>query len=93
MRIRARHVHAVETLIDNVVGLAINFAISLFVFNHILGQDISLSENGVVSVVMFIIAYIRKYTLRRWSSNLIGRIYEDRKAQEDAELQKQAGKD
>jgi hypothetical protein len=90
MRIRARHIHALEALLDNFVGLAINFFLIFLVYNWWLGHEISVSDNLLGSIVFFIVAWIRKYTLRRWSSNLIGRIYARRKAQEDAELQEQA---
>ena len=91
MRIRARHIHAAETLFDNIVGLAINFVLVLVVYNWWLGNNISLSDNVVGSVVFFLVAWARKYTIRRWSNNIIQRVYDKRKAQEDAELQEQAG--
>lgn len=91
MRLRARHIHALEALTDNIIGWLINFGLVFVVYNWWLGQDISVSENIVGSSVFFVVAWIRKYTLRRWSSNTIQKIYDNRKAQEDAELQEQAG--
>jgi hypothetical protein len=76
MRVRARHIHHIEALTDNVIGLAINFTLTLLVFNLWLGHHITMSDNALGSIVFFIVAYIRKYTLRRWFSDWIGRIYE-----------------
>ena len=78
MRLRARHVHAAETFFDNVVGLAINFGLVFVVYNWMLGQDISVGENLVGSTVFFFVAWARKYTIRRWSSNLIQRIFAEK---------------
>jgi len=91
MRLRARHIHALEAFTDNMVGWLINFGLVFLVYNMWLGQDISMSENIIGSSVFFVVAWIRKYTLRRWSSNFIQRMYDKRKAQDDAELQEQTG--
>lgn len=92
MRIRARHVHAFEGFLDNVIGLAINFAAVLLIYNGMFGHNIQLSENVVGGFIMFWIAWVRKYTIRRWANRYIEKLYAEYKAQEDAEkLQKQAG--
>lgn len=93
MRLRARHVHAAETFFDNVVGYLMNVFLVIVVYNWIFGYDISLSDNVLGGVIFFLIAWARKYTIRRWSNNFIKKLYEKYKAQEDAEkLQKQTGK-
>jgi uncharacterized protein YacL len=79
MRIRARHIHAIETLVDNVLGLVINFWVSQLFLVHVLNIPFTYTQNAALSAVMFVIAYIRKYTLRRYSSGLIQKIYEGRK--------------
>ena len=75
MRMRARYIHHIEALVDNTLGLVINFTLTLLIFNVWMGHDISYSDNAWASVVFFIVAYVRKYTLRRWFSDWIGRVY------------------
>ena len=60
------------------VGLVWLFYVAL------LGHDITMSENLGVGVAMFIIAWARKYTIRRWSNQFIGDLYKRYKAEEDA---------
>jgi len=93
MRIRARYIHHVEVATDILVGFAINYGLIFVVYNWMLGHDISYSDNFLGGLVFMAVAYARKYTIRRWFSNWIGRIYAEQKAQEDAEqLQEQTGK-
>lgn len=75
MRLRARHVHAIEALVDNIAGYLINIAMTALVFNWWLGYNVSLTDNLAAGVAFFVIAYIRKYTLRRWFSGVIQRLY------------------
>jgi len=84
MKLRARHIHAIESLVDNIVGLGINMVLTQLIFNVWLGQDVSFHQNVQASCVFFVFSYIRKYTLRRWSSNYIQKIYEKRKLEEAA---------
>jgi hypothetical protein len=91
MRLRARHVHAAETLFDNVVGYLMNVFLVVVVYNWIYGYGISLTDNVVGGIIFFIIAWARKYTIRRWANSFIKKLYDKYKAQEDAELQEQAG--
>lgn len=93
MRLRARHVHAAETFFDNVVGYLMNVFLVVVVYNWIFGYGISLSDNVLGGVIFFIIAWARKYTIRRWSNGFIKKLYEKYKAQEDAELQIKARTD
>ena len=91
MRIRARHVHAAETFFDNVVGYLMNVVMVVIVYNGIFGYGITLSDNVLGGVIFFIVAWARKYTIRRWSNNIIAKLYAKYKAQEDAGLQEQTG--
>ena len=91
MRLRVPHIHAIEAISDNIIGWLINFGLVFLVYNMWLGQDISISENVLGSTVFFIVAFARKYTLRRWFNRFIANLVEKRQAQEDAELQEQAG--
>lgn len=91
VRIRARHMHAIEGFVDNSIGLILNYLAIILIYNALFGHDIKFSENVVGGVIMFFIAWARKYTIRRWFSAWIGRIYERRKKAEDNEIQKQTG--
>jgi hypothetical protein len=92
MRIRARHVHAFEGFLDNVIGLAINFAAVLLIYNGIFDHKISVGENVVGGFIMFWVAWARKYTIRRWANQFIDKLYKRYKAEEDAaQIQEQTG--
>jgi len=92
MRIRARHVHAFETLFDNAVGYLMNVGLVWMFYVWLLGHEITMTENLSVGVAMFFIAWARKYTIRRWSNKFIGNLYEKYKAEEDAaQIQEQTG--
>lgn len=92
MRIRARHVHAFEGFLDNVIGLLINYVAIILIYNAMFGHDIKLTENVIGGFIMFWIAWARKYTIRRWANSFIEKLYAKYKAQEDAQLQEQVGK-
>lgn len=79
MRIRARHIHHLEVFTDNVTGYIINIGATALLFNAWLGYNVSLTDNMLAGVGFFIVAYVRKYTLRRWFSAWIQRIYDKRK--------------
>ena len=76
---RARHIHALEALVDNIVGYVISVGVAVIVFNHWLGYDITLGDNMTAGAAFFVVAFIRKYTIRRLSSNIIERMYAKRK--------------
>jgi len=83
MRIRARYIHHLEVATDILVGFAINYGLIFVVYNWWLGHDISYGDNLLGGMVFMAVAYIRKYTIRRWFSNWIGKLY--------GNIQKQAG--
>jgi hypothetical protein len=82
MRIRARYIHHFEVATDILVGYAINVFLFQVVYNWILGNSISLIENASGGLIFMAVAYVRKYTIRRWFSNWIGKIYDRQKIQE-----------
>ncbi len=84
MRIRARYLHHLEVQADIVVGYLINLGVFVVVYNWWLGHDIDLWENATGGLAFMAVAYLRKYTIRRWFSNWIGRIYERQQVQEQA---------
>lgn len=87
MRLRARHMHHIEIFTDNVVGLVINYWLGRTIL-LMMGFPIDHGQNLILSGIIFVAAYARKYTIRRWFSNWINRIYKRRRADE---LQEQAG--
>ena len=91
MRIRARHIHAAETLFDNIVGYLMNIFFVVVIYNWIFGYGITMTDNVLGGFLFFLIAWARKYTIRRWSNKIIKNLYAKYKAQEDAEFQEQAG--
>ena len=90
--VRARHMHHGEVFFDNVIGAVINFFLVFLIYNMWQGQDITWNQNTWGTLAFFVFAYIRKYTIRRWTSDGIGKLY-DLKDRIDAEVQEQAGKD
>jgi hypothetical protein len=88
MRLRARHIHHLEVTTDILVGYVINIALFVVVYNWMLGHDVHLWENASGGLIFMGVAYVRKYTIRRWFSNWIGKIYDERR---EAEIQEQAG--
>lgn len=75
MKLRARHMHLVEALTDNVIGYVINIAATALLFNLLLGHQIPLHDNLIAGVGFFCIALVRKYYIRRFFSNLIQRMF------------------
>ena len=75
MRIRARHVHAFETFLDNVVGWIINVWAIILIYNGMFGHNIQWNENFVGGGIMFFVAWARKYTIRRWANRFIDNLY------------------
>ncbi len=82
--------HHGEILVDNIIGMFVNFFLVFLIYNWWQGQDITVAENLWGTAAFFVAAYIRKYTIRRWTSNGIGKLY-DLKDRIDAEVQEQAG--
>lgn len=76
MRIRARYLHHLEVQTDIVVGYLINVFLFVVVYNWMMGHDVKLWENATGGLIFMAVAYVRKYTIRRWFSNWIKRVYE-----------------
>lgn len=81
MRLRARHIYHIEVLTDNLIGLVINYWLTFGTLT-LLGLPFTHGQNAVLTAVIFVVSYIRKYTVRVWFSNWIGRIYKEREIQE-----------
>ena len=88
MRLRARYMHHLEVLSDNIVGIVINYWMVYFLLNAF-GIPVTHGVNTAVTGIIFVTSYIRKYFFRRFFSNWIGKMYET----ESEEIQEQAGKE
>lgn len=64
-----------ETFTENTIGYLINILTTIVVFNMMLGYQITLEDNLYAGVFFFLIAWVRKYFIRRAFSNWISRIY------------------
>lgn len=76
MRLRARYLHHLEVLTDNVVGLIINYWMTYWIMNWLLGEPYTHTVNLIFTAIMFGISYGRKYFFRRSFSNWIKKEYE-----------------
>ena len=74
--LRARYVHLLEVSVDTVVGYCFGIATTVVVWNWWMGYDIVVTDNLVAGLAFAAVAIVRKYTIRRWSSNYIKRLYE-----------------
>ncbi len=74
---RARHIDKIEALADATLGLVINYWAVMYIMHNVLEIPITYGQNGVVSVILFCLAILRKYTIRRWFSNWIKRLYKE----------------
>lgn len=72
---RARRWHAIETLLDNILGYVINFFLIFVIYNWVFGHSIEVSQNLAGGVIFFFVAWARKYTLRRIFSSIIKKQY------------------
>ena len=75
MRIRARYLHAAESMTNVVVGYLINLGL-VYSLLHWLGFDITLSENAAMGIVIAMVAFLRGYVIRRIYNNLITKVYQ-----------------
>jgi hypothetical protein len=63
-------------------GYVINLGLFVVVYNMIMGHDVQLWQNASGGLVFMAVAYLRKYTIRRWFSKLIQKVYERQEVQE-----------
>ena len=75
MKIRARYLHAAESMTNVIVGYLINLGL-VYVLLHWLGFDISLSQNAAMGMVIAMVAFLRGYVIRRIYNNLITKVYQ-----------------
>lgn len=88
--VRARYIHHFEVLFDNIVGYGISVLGAVVIWNWWMGYNIEINDNMLGGLGFFILAYARKFTIRRASSNFIQKLYDIKAELEKNE--KQAGK-
>ena len=74
MKIRARYLHALESMTNVVVGYAINLVL-VYSILHFLGFNITLKDNATMGVIIAVVAFIRGYTIRRVFNRIVNRVY------------------
>jgi len=75
MRIRARYLHALESMTNVVVGYAINLVL-VYSILHFLGYDIALKDNASMGVVIAGVSFLRGYTVRRIFNRIVNKAYQ-----------------
>ena len=75
MKIRARYLHAAESMTNVVVGYLINLGL-VYGLLHWLGFDITLGQNAAMGIVIAVVAFLRGYVIRRMYNNIIEKVYE-----------------
>jgi len=73
-KIRARYIHLSEGVIDTLIGLMIAPVISYFFWTG-LGYGILLWEQGLLTLILAVLAIVRKYIIRRNGNRIIKNIY------------------
>lgn len=75
MKIRARYLHAAESMTNVVVGYLINLGL-VYGLLHWLGFNITLGQNATMGLFIAVVAFLRGYVVRRFYNKLIGKVYE-----------------
>lgn len=75
MNIRARHLHAAESMANVVIGYLVNLVLVYFLM-HLLGYNIKLIENASMGLVIACFAFLRGYIVRRVFNKIISGVYE-----------------
>jgi uncharacterized membrane protein len=75
MNIRARHLHAAESMANVIIGYLVNLVLVYFLM-HLLGYDIKLIENASMGLVIACFAFLRGYIVRRVFNKIISGVYE-----------------
>ena len=74
MKMRARYLHAAESMTNVVVGYFINLFLVYFLL-HWLGFNITLGENAAMGLMIAVVAFARGYVVRRFYNTIIERVY------------------
>ena len=77
MKIRARYLHAAESMTNVIVGYLINLGL-VYSLLHWIGLQITLGQNAAMGVIIAVVSFLRGYVVRRFYNNLIERVYNDK---------------
>tara|TARA_Y100000310_G_C20226084_1_gene597988 strand:- start:177 stop:404 length:228 start_codon:yes stop_codon:yes gene_type:complete len=75
MKIRARYLHALESMTNVVVGYAINLVL-VYSILHFLGFNIALKDNATMGVIVALVSFMRGYIIRRIFNDVVRKAYE-----------------
>ena len=76
MKIRARYLHAAESMTNVIVGYLINLVL-VYSLLHWIGFEITLGQNAAMGVIIAVVSFLRGYVVRRFYNNIIERVYND----------------
>ena len=76
MKIRARYLHAAESMTNVIVGYLINLGL-VYGLLHWIGFEITLGQNAAIGVIIAMVSFLRGYVVRRVYNNIINRVYND----------------
>jgi len=77
---RAKYLHAVESMTNVIVGYGINLILVHYVL-HAMGYAISFTENASMGLLFAVVSFIRGYSIRRVFNKIIQRVYYGEKTQ------------
>jgi uncharacterized membrane protein len=77
LKIRARYLHAAESMTNVIVGYLINLGL-VYSLLHWIGLQITLGQNAAMGVIIAVVSFLRGYVVRRFYNNLIERVYNDK---------------
>ena len=76
IKIRARHLHAAESMANVVIGYLINL-ILVYSLMHLMGYNIKLIENAGMGLIIACFAFMRGYVVRRMFNKIIKGVYDE----------------
>ena len=75
LRLRARYLHAAESMANVIVGYLMNLVL-VYVLLHALGYNIALLENAGMGLVIACVAFLRGYIIRRFFNGIVQKVYD-----------------
>ena len=66
MTTQSRMGSLVESLVNVVIGFAINFGVNLIVLPMFFGHSISMTSNLLMGLIFTAVSVARSYAIRRW---------------------------
>lgn len=71
-----------ESLANSVIGLLVSYITQLMIF-PLFGIHVSHDTNGVITLIFFLISFIRSYLVRRWFEKMNERDVNDIEVQSE----------